>query len=437
MQELFANYLGTPTTEGTFNFTIQAADINGCTGTQAYAVTITGGATGTGLQFYPLAAPVRLLDTRAGATGCFTPGAKIPGNTSRMQSVAGFCAIPATARAVTGNITTVQSGGGYLTLYPSDATQPTVANSNYSPNEVLNNVFTVGLGAADGAFKIFVTTDTDVVVDIMGYYAPPGAGGLYFHPLPKPIRLLETRVGQPGCSTPGTPLPGNADTVQQGTTTCSGVTIPSTALALFGNATTVGPVAGGYLTFFPANAARPFVASGNFTAGQILNSPFTVGLSPTGQFKIFTTAQTDLVIDVHGYYSADATDANGQGLLLTPLPTPVRLLDTRAGFGGCFTPGVPLAGDVEQSQLARGTCTIGASAQAIIGNATVVNNPAGGYLTLWPSSAARPLIASSNWVANQVFNRYFTVGLGGDGKFKIYASSGTDLVVDVSGYFAP
>lgn len=116
MQELFANYLGTPTTEGTFNFTIQAADINGCTGTQAYAVTITGGATGTGLQFYPLAAPVRLLDTRAGATGCFTPGAKIPGNTSRMQSVAGFCAIPATARAVTGNITTVQSGGGYLVV---------------------------------------------------------------------------------------------------------------------------------------------------------------------------------------------------------------------------------------------------------------------------------------------------------------------------------
>ncbi|MBP6820062.1 MAG: putative Ig domain-containing protein [Acidobacteria bacterium] len=432
-----ASLSGTPTTGGTFNFTIQAADSNGCIGTRAYTVIISGGAKGAGLQFYPLPAPVRLLDTRSGETGCFTPGAQIPGNTSRTQSAAGACSIPATAQAVTGNITTVQSGGGFLTLYPSDAAQPTVSNSNYLPNQIVNNVFTVGLGASDGAFKIFVNTSADVVVDITGYYAPPGTGGLYFHPLPKPIRLLETRTGETGCFAPGTPLPGGVDTVQQGTTTCSGVTIPSTALALFGNATTVNPVLAGYLNFFPANATRPLVANGNFVAGQILNSPFTVGLSPTGQFKIFTTAQTDLVIDVHGYYSAEAVDVNGQGLLFSPLPTPVRLLDTRNGFTGCFTPGAPLQAAVEQSQLAGGTCTIGSSAQAIVGNATVVNDPVAGFLTLWPSNAVRPFVSSSNWVANQVFNRYFTVGLGSDGKFKMYASAGTDLVIDVSGYFAP
>ena len=84
----------------------------------------------------------------------------------------------------------MQSGGGFLTLYPSDATKPTVANSNYAANEVLNNAFTVGLGATDGAFNIFVTSNTNVIVDITGYYAPPEAGGLYYHSLPKPIRLL-------------------------------------------------------------------------------------------------------------------------------------------------------------------------------------------------------------------------------------------------------
>ncbi len=434
-----ATLSGTPTSGGTFNFTIQAADGNGCVGTRAYSVIISGGPKGTGLQFYPLPAPVRLLDTRTGATGCFTPGAQISGGTSLTQAAAGSCSIPATALAVTGNITTVQSGGGFLTIYPSDTTRPLVANSNFAANEILNNVFTVGLGAADGAFKIYVTTNTHVVVDITGYYAPPGAGGLYYHKLPSPIRLLETRKGQPGCFTPGTPLPANTETLQQGTTTCGGVTIPSSAVALYGNATTVGPASNGFLTFFPANASRPLIASGNYQSGQTLNSPFIVGLSSAGQFKIYTVAQTNLVVDVHGYFSGEANDVNGQGLLFTPLAAPVRLLDTRTtGQSGCFTPAAPLQAGVEQFQLARGTCTIGASAQAIVGNATVVNNPSNGFLTLWPSDATRPLVASSNWVANKVFNRFFMVSLGaGDGKFGMYASSGTDLVVDVSGYFAP
>jgi hypothetical protein len=170
-----------------------------------------------GLVFFPLAHPVRLLDTRPGFTGCDAPGAPIPAGTSRLQTARGTCdglTIPASATAITGNITTVESGGGYLTLYPSDVAQPLVANSNYNPNEILNNVFTVGLGNADGAFNIFVTSTTNVVVDVTGYYAPPGASGLYFHPLPKPIRLLETRNGFTGCNAPGMPLSGNKDTTQ-------------------------------------------------------------------------------------------------------------------------------------------------------------------------------------------------------------------------------
>ena len=69
-------------------------------------------------------------------------------------------------------------------------------------------------------------------------------------------------------------------------------------------------------------------------------------------------------------------------------------------------------------------------------NATVVNAQ-GGYLTFWPSNAAQPLVATSNFLAGQVFNRHFTVGLGTDGAFKMFASATTDLVIDVSGYFAP
>ncbi|MBS1786188.1 MAG: putative Ig domain-containing protein [Acidobacteria bacterium] len=430
---------GTPNATGAFNFTVKATDANGCMGTRAYTVVISA-AGSNGLQFYPLSSPVRLLDTRAGASACTTPGAPIAGGTTLLQSAAGTCGIPTSAKAVTGNVTVVlPSATGFLTLYPSSAAQPTVANTNFIANEVINNVFTLGLGTGDGAFKVFASTTAEVVIDITGYYAPPGAGGLYFHPLPKPIRLLETRAAQPGCFTPGTPLAGGVDTVQQGTTTCDGVTIPATAKALVGNATTVFPATNGFITLYPADAAsRPLAASGNYRSGTVLNSPFTVGLSASGQFKIYSVATTDLVIDVLGYFSADATDGNGAGLLFTPL-TPARLLDTRPGaMGACFLPGAALTGGVESLQAARNVCTIPNAAQAIVGNATTVQPTANGFLTFWPSNAAsRPLAATSNYQSGRNFNRYFTTGLGTDGAFKMYASQTTNLVVDVSGYFAP
>ncbi|MFN0109640.1 MAG: FG-GAP-like repeat-containing protein [Blastocatellia bacterium] len=428
-----ANLTGNPTTTGVFNFSIKATDNAGCMGTRAYTVAISG----TGLQFYPLARPVRLLETRSGQPGCIAPEVPITGDTSLTVLARGTCdglTIPANAAAVTGNITTVNSGGGYLTIYPSSAAQPFVANSNYAPNQILNNVFTTGLGPGDGAFKIYVTTNTDVVVDITGYYAPPGAGGLFFHPLPAPVRLLESRAGQAvGCFLPGTPLPADQDFLQQGGGTCG---IPATALALVGNATTVSPQGGGWLTIFPADATRPLIASGNYLTNQVLNSPFTVGLSPSGQFKVYTVAQTDLVIDVLGYYSADAVDVNGAGLLFSPM-TPARLLETRAAQPGCFTPATPIPTAVDTPQAARGVCTIPATAQAIVGNATVVTPAAGGFLTFWPSNAARPFVATSNYLTGDIFNRHFTVGLGADGAFKIFAFTSTHLVIDVSGSFAP
>ena len=409
---------------------------------QTFTVNEDGGL--AGLQFYPLPAPVRLLDTRQGTSpnACSQPNMPIAGNMVRTQAARNFCGLPASAQAITGNVTTVQSGGGFLTLYPSGAAQPTVASTNFTANEIVNNVFTVGLGVADGAFNIYALTTTEVVVDVTGYYAPPATAGLYFHPLPAPVRLLETRAGQTvGCVRPGAPLPGNVDTLQTATGACTG--IPAAARAIAGNATTVSPQSGGYLTLFPADASRPLVASSNYEFNQIVNGPFTVGLSPAGQFKIFTTATTELVIDVLGYFSNEAVDANGAGLLFAPLAHPVRLLETRnnAAFPGCFKPNAPLNGNQVYTQTARGLCdglTIPANALGVVGNATVVLPVGGGFLTVWPSSATQPTIATSNYNAGQVVNRHFITGLGNaDGAFKLFSQAMTDLVIDLSGYFTP
>lgn len=422
---------GTPTATGVFNFVIKATDNNGCTGTRNYTVVISG----SGWMYYPIT-PCRLLDTRQ------SPSGQLLGGDTLTQVARGSCGVPAGAKAVVGNVTTVvPAAQGFLTVYPSDAALPLAATTNFPANEVLNNVFTVGLGNADGAFKIYASNTTHVVVDVSGYYALPTEGGLYYHPLPQPLRLMDTRTGATACITPGTPLTSGIPTNVQGTGTCNSLTIPSTAKALVGNATTVGPTGQGFLTLYPAGVATPVTANGNFKSGQTLNSQFYVGLSAAGQFSAITSitgssGTTNLVVDLHGYFSTEAMDANGLGLLFAAL-TPTRLLDTRPSATACFAPGIPIAAITETSQLARGTCTIPATAQAIVGNATVVQPSVNGFLTLWPSNVTKPTVASSNYVAGQILNRHFTIGLGTDGAFKHYSVSATNLVIDVSGYFAP
>ena len=86
--------------------------------------------------------------------------------------------------------------------------------------------------------------------------------------------------------------------------------------------------------------------------------------------------------------------------------------------------------------------SIPSSAQAIVGNATVVNNagaPSGiNFITLYPSNASQPLVSNLNFTTpGQITPNAFTVGVGNDGAFKIFTSEITNFLVDLSGYFAP
>ena len=267
---------------------------------------------------------------------------------------------------------------------------------------------------------------------------------MQYYALPSPVRLLDTRPGEPACDAPGVPLSGGGTRTEAARIACTG--IPSNALVVVGNATVVNTEAGatgGFITLYPSGAALPTVSNLNYVAGQIVPNAFTVGLgSGDGAFQIFASSSTHFIVDITGYYSDQATDVNGAGLLFYPLPNPVRLLDTRPGEPACDTPGVPLTAGGTRTQSARTVCSgVAASAQAIVGNATVVNTEAGttgGFITLFPSSATQPTVSNLNYVAGQVVPNAFTVGLGsGDGAFQIFASSSTHFIADLTGYFAP
>jgi hypothetical protein len=434
---------GTPTTAGTYNFTVKATDANGCAGTQSYTVIISG----HGLMFYPLPRPVRLMDTRANSGNCDNVGSPITAGTSLTTLARTTCegiTIPATAQAVVGNLTAINQSqqSGYLTIYPDGVSVPVVSNMIYTPGQIIANNFTVAL-SSDGKFNVFGERTIDVVIDISGYSAPPGAGGLYYHPLSKPIRLLDTRANEGNCDNVGMPIAAGTSITTQARTTCEGLTIPAEAQALVANATVVN-VSGqiGYMTIYPNGVSVPLASNIIYEPGQIISNAFTVSLNSAGEFNIFAERTIDAIVDVAGYYSAEATDAGGPGLLFTPLARPVRILDTRPNQGNCDSVSTPIAGGTSIAAPGRLTCegiTIPTTAQSLLGNVTVINQTSqAGYLTLYPDGVATPLISNMVYFPNQLLANAFVVGVNsGTGQFRIFAERTLDAIVDVSGYFAP
>jgi len=198
----------------------------------------------------------------------------------------------------------------------------------------------------------------------------------------------------------------------------------------------------GYMTIYPSGVSVPLASNIIYYPGQILSNAFTVSLDGSGQFNIFAERTIDAIVDVAGYYSAQATDANGQGLLFYPLPRPVRILDTRANQGNCDSVGTPITGGTSIAVAGRQTCegiAILAAAQSLLGNVTVINQTSqAGYLTLYPDGVATPLISNMVYAPNQLLANAFVVGLdSGAGQFRIFAERTLDAVVDASGYFAP
>ena len=99
------------------------------------------------------------------------------GGSSNSQSadtlpVQASCGIPATAAAYSMNITVVPEGMlSYLTTRPTGSGQPLVSTLNSFDGSVVANAAIEPAGTG-GAVSVFVTNQTNVVLDINGYFAP-------------------------------------------------------------------------------------------------------------------------------------------------------------------------------------------------------------------------------------------------------------------------
>ena len=108
--------------------------------------------------------------------------------------------------------------------------------------------------------------------------------------------------------------------------------------------------------------------------------------------------------------------------------TPTRLIDTRSGLG---TDARPLASGC--------TLTVDphapADATSVVVNVTSVGAAVNGFLTAYPCGATRPLASIVPSVAGRIVPGTAIVPLSADGKFCVFSSTTTDLVVDLTGVY--
>ncbi|HZV09426.1 MAG TPA: hypothetical protein VFF94_06690, partial [Novosphingobium sp.] len=263
---------------------------------------------------------------------------------------------------------------------------------------------------------------TDLVLDIDGYFAPASGSTLAFYPL-TPCRVLDTRNANGDLGGPS--LSGGQERdfpVRE-----SSCQIPNTAQAYSMNFTVV-PVGGqplGYLTVWPQGGPRPVVSTLNNLTATIVANAALVPAGTGGGIATYADQNTQLVVDINGYFAPPGPG----GLSLYPA-TPCRVIDTRSGngaFSGTLSPPVDVTNSV---------CAPPSAAQAYVFNATVVPTGALGYLSLWPDGQGQPLVSTLN-AFDGIITSNMAIVPSTNGKVDAYASGITQLILDISSYFAP
>ena len=248
--------------------------------------------------YVPLS-PARILDTRVGngLSNVFSS------HVARAFQVTGRGSVPATAIAVTGNLTvTGQTSSGYLYVGPVATDNPTSSTLNFPRGDDRANGVTVALGSGGTLSATFVAATAGAtahaIFDVTGYFVPDASGADYV-PL-TPSRLLDSRSGN-GLSGPF----GSHAARTFGVTGHGGV--PTGATAVTGNLTVTGQTSPGYLFMGPAAMNNPTSSTLNFPVGDDRANGVTVAIGTGGALSVTFVPPAPgpvahVIFDVTGYF---------------------------------------------------------------------------------------------------------------------------------------
>ena len=366
------------------------------------------------LQFIPVT-PCRIADTR-GASGPFGGPEMAAGSSREFDIPQSSCGIPSTASAYSLNVTVVPSASlSYLTLWPTGQSQPNVSTMN-SDGRVKANAAITPAGT-NGGVSVFVTDATQVILDIDGYFVPAGSSSaVSFYPV-TPCRIADTR-GAAGLLGGPYLAGGSSRSFPVESSSCN---LPSSAQAYSLNVTAIPHATLNYLTTWPTGQNQPYVSTLNSSTGAVTANAAIVPAGTSGAVSIFVSDDADLILDVNGYFAP-----LGTGGLSLYTEAPCRVVDTRPG---AFTGQMKF-------DVAGSSCGPPAAAQAFVLNATAVPNGALDYLTLWQDGGSQPGVSTLN-ASDGLITSNMAIVPTVNGSVDAFGSETTNLILDISGYFAP
>jgi hypothetical protein len=250
-------------------------------------------------RFVPLT-PDRAIDTRepaAPGTNPYTetgPQPNINVVSTMMRGAngvpsSGVSAVVLTVTALAGSI----GSGGFVTAVPGGASLGVVSNVNTNGlGDIRPNLVVVPLGA-DGSIDLHLLQTDDVVVDVTGYFtdntATASTAGRFRSITP--YREADTR----------TPF-GFDRFVGLGSRALDPVAVPASAIGIAHNLVIVNNAGPGFVSAYPADPV-PFASTANADFRNQLRaaSAFTA-MGPGGTVRYFANMNTDLVVDVTGWF---------------------------------------------------------------------------------------------------------------------------------------
>ena len=395
---------------GTLSFTDSA-------GSSPQTISLNG--TGaTPLQFIPVT-PCRIADTRD-VPGPFGSPAMSAQSTRDFSITSSSCGIPATAAAYALNVTAVPHGRlAYLSVWPSGQSYPGVSTLNSVDGRVKANAAIIPSGV-NGAISVYASDNTDVILDITGYFVPKGTAlALAFYPLP-PCRIADTRA-------PAGPLGGpgiRSAQTRSFSVLSSSCGVPANAQAYSLNFTAMphGPLA--FLTTWPSGQPMVHTSALNATTGAVTANAAIVPAGRNGDVSVFASDDTDLAVDINGYFAS----VGAAGLSMYDL-APCRVFDTRA------VGTQPMTNGASRLDMAGTGCSVPATAQAYVLNATVMPLNQFSYLSLWPDTQTRPSVSTLNAYDGTVTSNMAIVPTL-NGSIDLFLTEPTHILFDIFGYFA-
>lgn len=377
-------------------------------------------------KFVPLGSPTRIVDSR---TGLGTAAAPLSADTSRDIQITGGV-VPANATAVLINVTAdAPKAGGWLQVLPTGVGvvgASSTLNLDLGGVTLPNAAFTpLGNG---GQLTVHSTFETDLVIDVFGYFVPATSSDSGRLVTVTPARILDTRsrLGWAPAN------PGDSKDCASFATTAAAQDWYEAHVDLFGDVARLDADGDG-LACEPsetAPAATPAAPTPVVPVAPTPSKPANPGNSKDcGDFG--TYAEAKAWFDLHYPYYGDVArlDADDDGLPCESLPggpssVTVPLPNAKVLGGTTLTVQVTGRGGIP---------TTGVS--AVVLNVTAVLPKANGWVQVAPTPVTVGASSNLNTTVGVTVANLVVVPVSSTGKIDIHSTTGGDLLADVFGYF--